>query len=66
MTRYCQEAAQYGDQIQPASKPFSKVLVVLNPVADKRSAAKAVSLHISHLTVYSDFQFFFIIIFIVR
>lgn len=43
MSRYCQEAGQYGDMTHPAGKPFSKVLVLLNPVADKRSAAKTVS-----------------------
>lgn len=43
MTKYCQEAKQYGELPHPAQKAFSKVLVILNPVADKRSAAGSVS-----------------------
>lgn len=43
MREYCAEASKYGDITQPASKQFGKVLVVLNPMADKRSSTKLVS-----------------------
>lgn len=43
MIRYCQEAKQYGEVPHSAQKPFNKVLVLLNPAADKRSAAATVS-----------------------
>lgn len=51
MTKYCQEAAQYGDLTQPAGQPFNKVLVLLNPTADKRSAAKTVSIILNNCNI---------------
>lgn len=45
MKSYCLEAAQYGEIPQPAQQRFKKVLVILNPVADKRSGAKTVCPH---------------------
>lgn len=43
MREYCAEAATYGDVTQPANKRFEKVLVILNPMADKRSSTETVS-----------------------
>ncbi|XP_055313373.1 acylglycerol kinase, mitochondrial [Sitodiplosis mosellana] len=39
MRNYCAEASIYGDRTQPANQPFPKVIVILNPVADRKSAA---------------------------
>lgn len=52
MRHYCAEALIYGDKTQPAHQPFDKILVILNPLADKRSAAETVcigNLNISKL-----------------
>lgn len=57
MTKYCQEAVQYGEVPHPASKPFNKVLVILNPVADKRAGAKTVcSLGYRYRYVYLEYN----------
>lgn len=54
MRHYCAEASIYGDKTQPAHQPFPKVIVILNPVADKKSAADTVCFQIfpqqSHFT----------------
>lgn len=42
MRHYCAEASIYGDRTQPANQPFPKVIVILNPVADRKSAADTV------------------------
>lgn len=46
MRDYCAEAIIYGDKIQPAHLPFPKIIVILNPVADKKSASDTVSVWI--------------------
>lgn len=38
MRSYCEEAATYGDNLMPLSYKTRHVLVVLNPIANKRSA----------------------------
>ncbi|XP_031640699.1 acylglycerol kinase, mitochondrial [Contarinia nasturtii] len=38
MRHYCAEASIYGDKTQAALQPFAKIIVILNPVADKKSA----------------------------
>lgn len=43
MRDYCAEAIIYGDKIQPAHEAFPKIIVILNPVADKKSAGDTVS-----------------------
>lgn len=43
MRQYCAEATVYGDQTIPSNQRFGKILVILNPVADKRSSAETVS-----------------------
>lgn len=42
MRRYCEDASRYGDISQAALQPFSNVLVILNPIADKKSAVSTV------------------------
>lgn len=42
MRHYCAEALLYGEKIQPANQPFPNVIVILNPVADKKSSADTV------------------------
>lgn len=42
MRHYCAEASIYGDKTQPAQKPFEKIIVILNPFADKKSATDTV------------------------
>lgn len=42
MRHYCAEASIYGDRTQPANQPFPKVTVILNPVADRKSAVDTV------------------------
>lgn len=43
MRKYCEEAMSYGDVGEPVTAKQKKVLVILNPVADKKSAAESVS-----------------------
>lgn len=42
MRKYCQEAMAYGDVGEPVTAKQKKVLVILNPVADKKSAVDSV------------------------
>lgn len=42
MRCYCEEAAQYGDVTQDALVPPKRILVILNPTANKRSAEETV------------------------
>lgn len=42
MRHYCAEASIYGDRTQPANQPFPQVIVIFNPVADRKSAADTV------------------------
>lgn len=42
MRKYCEEAVSYGDIPQPVTAKQKKVLVILNPVADKKSASDSV------------------------
>lgn len=42
MRKYCEEAASYGDVGEPVTAKPKKVLVILNPVADKKSASESV------------------------
>lgn len=42
MRNYCSEATQYGNVTEPTSAKLNKVLVILNPMANKRSALKTV------------------------
>lgn len=42
MRHYCAEASIFGDRTQPAAQPFQKIIVILNPVADRKSAADTV------------------------
>lgn len=42
MRDYCAEAIVYGDKSQPAHEPFPKAIVILNPLADKKSASDTV------------------------
>lgn len=42
MRDYCGEALIHGNKTQPAHQPFPKVIVILNPVADKKSASDTV------------------------
>lgn len=46
MRHYCAEASIHGDKTQPAHQPFPKIIVILNPVADKKSAADTVCIQI--------------------
>lgn len=47
MRKYCEEAVSYGDTPQPVTAKQKTVLVILNPVADKKSASESVCF--SHL-----------------
>uniref|UniRef100_A0A8D9BA04 Acylglycerol kinase, mitochondrial n=2 Tax=Cacopsylla melanoneura TaxID=428564 RepID=A0A8D9BA04_9HEMI len=40
MTAYCQRAVQYGEQPIGSGAPLRRIIVILNPAADKRSAKK--------------------------
>ncbi|KAI5709457.1 hypothetical protein M8J76_004030 [Diaphorina citri] len=40
MTAHCQRALQYGDQPIGATTPLRRIIVILNPAADKRNAKK--------------------------
>lgn len=40
MREYCEEAEKHGDLIQYVTVPHKKVLVILNPAANKKSAEK--------------------------
>lgn len=42
MRDYCGDALIYGDKTQPAHQPFPKIIVILNPVADKKSSSDTV------------------------
>ncbi len=42
MRKYCDEAMTYGNVGEPVTAKQKKVLVILNPVADKKSAAESV------------------------
>lgn len=42
MRDYCADASIYGDKTQPAHQPFPKIIVILNPVADKKSSSDTV------------------------
>lgn len=42
MRHYCAEASIYGDKTQPAIQSFPKIIVILNPVADRKSAVDTV------------------------
>lgn len=42
MRQYCADAVVYGDQSYSANQRFGKILVILNPFADKRSSADTV------------------------
>lgn len=44
MRHHCAEAVIYGDKSQPAHLPFGKVIVILNPIADKKSATDTVGI----------------------
>jgi len=41
MRKYCEEATAYGDVAEPVTAKQKKVLVILNPVADKKSASES-------------------------
>lgn len=43
MRSYCEEARNYGDEIQNYMYPNKKIMVVLNPAADKKNAEESVS-----------------------
>ncbi|KAL5290596.1 AGK family protein [Megaselia abdita] len=43
MRAYCEEAKQYGDELQNVMYPNKKLVVVLNPAADKKNAEESVS-----------------------
>lgn len=43
MREYCAEASNYGNVTHPASQRFAKILVILNPMANKRSSTETVS-----------------------
>lgn len=45
MRHYCAEASIYGNVTHPATQQFGKVLVILNPTADKKSSADTVGLN---------------------
>lgn len=55
MRQYCADASIYGDKTQPAQQPFPKIIVILNPVADRKSAADTVcylsNIEIMHIFV---------------
>lgn len=38
MREYCTLASRYGDIINPVTKPFRNITVVLNPAANKRNS----------------------------
>ncbi|KAL1462257.1 hypothetical protein WDU94_014107 [Cyamophila willieti] len=40
MSAYCQRALQYGEQPIGSGAPLRRIIVILNPAADKRSAKK--------------------------
>lgn len=42
MRHYCAEASIYGNATQPATARLGKILVILNPIADKRSSSDTV------------------------
>lgn len=44
MRKYCEEAVTYGDVGESVTAKQKQVLVILNPVADKKSAAESVGL----------------------
>lgn len=47
MRAYCEEARQYGDELQNVMYPNKSLVVVLNPAADKKNAEESVSMLIS-------------------
>lgn len=51
MRKYCEEAMAYGDVAEPVTAKQKKVLVILNPVANKKSASESVCFIISELTL---------------
>lgn len=42
MRTYCEEAEAFGKATEPSAAPLKKVLVILNPTANRRSAQKSV------------------------
>lgn len=59
MRHYCAESLIYGEKTQPAHQQFPKVLVILNPVADKKSAVDTVCIKLNEK--YVDFLMFFVV-----
>lgn len=59
MRELCSEAAQHGDVPQPALEKFKKVVVLLNPTADRRSSTQNVILNRKHVDYASDNNFMF-------
>lgn len=43
MRKYCAEATKFGNAPQPMYTRFKTVLVIVNPMADKRSGLEKVS-----------------------
>lgn len=43
MRKYCAEAAEFGNVTEPTETRLKKVLIILNPTANRRSAQKSVS-----------------------
>lgn len=53
MRRYCDEAMKYGDVPEPVTTKQKNVLVILNPVADKKSASESVCFSANKVTLNS-------------
>lgn len=51
MRAYCEEAKQYGDELQNVLYPNKKLVVVLNPAADKKNAEESVSISVIFIIV---------------
>lgn len=42
MRKYCEEAVKYGDVTEDVMIPSKRIVVILNPAANKKSAEKTV------------------------
>lgn len=54
MRKYCDEAMKYGDVAEPVMAKQKKVLVILNPVADRKSASESVCVRSTKLCIHAD------------
>lgn len=52
MRKYCEEAVAYGNVPEPVTAKQKKILVILNPVANKKSATESVCFDMTNFTKF--------------